>query len=165
MKWVRDSLDVQQRSDLWAQDCLRGSNLPYRKERLGRTNRFRRVEVTRPPRITVAMGPSISRPGSPLSMASGKRPSPVTKAVINMGARRSEVPRRAVSKLQFIPSAETRCFVMRDQHDGISDGDSRQRNERTSEPSERLPPVSQPADTPPTSAKGKFASTKSRSRQ
>ena len=46
------------------------------------------MEVTSSPRITVAIGPSISRPGSPLPMASGKSPKPVTSAVIKMRANR-----------------------------------------------------------------------------
>src|SRR6266404_6686400 len=80
-----------------AQEVGRNVNRPNRKASVGKTSRFKRVEVTSPPRITIAIGPSISRPGSPLPIANGSRPSPVTKAVIRMGASRSEAPRRAVS--------------------------------------------------------------------
>ena len=40
------------------------------------------VDVNRPPRITIAIGPSISRPGAPAPKASGSSPSAVTSAVI-----------------------------------------------------------------------------------
>jgi hypothetical protein len=45
---------------------------------VGSTSRFSPVEVISPPRITIAIGPSVSRPGSPLPMARGNRPKPET---------------------------------------------------------------------------------------
>ena len=41
----------------------------------------------------MAIGPSISRPGSPVPLARGSRPSAVTSAVMRIGARRSLAPR------------------------------------------------------------------------
>lgn len=40
------------------------------------------VYVARPPKITVVMAPSISRPGSPLPIAIGRRPRPANRAVL-----------------------------------------------------------------------------------
>ena len=84
-------------------------NLPYRNASVGRRSRLRAVEVKRPPRITVAMGPSISRPGSPLPIASGRSPSAVTRAVMRIGTSRSDAPRIAASIPQVSPSTATRC--------------------------------------------------------
>ncbi len=66
-----------------------------RRARIGRIRRFSTVEVTRPPRITAAIGPSISRPGSPAPSASGSRPRPVTREVIRIGTIRSAAPSKA----------------------------------------------------------------------
>src|SRR5262249_31179358 len=51
----------------------------------------------------------ISRPGSPLPMAIGSRPSAATSAVIRTGTRRSDAPRSAVASPQGSPSTVTRC--------------------------------------------------------
>ena len=85
------------------------SNLPSRNARVGSTRRFSAVEVTSPPRITIAIGPSISRPGSPLPIANGSSPRPVTNAAIKIGASLSEAPRSAVSNPQIMPSTLTKC--------------------------------------------------------
>src|SRR5437762_10548452 len=45
--------------------CVRFSNRPKRNASVGSTNRFSSVEVINPPRITIAIGPSISRPAAP----------------------------------------------------------------------------------------------------
>lgn len=58
----------------------------------GTTNMLSTVEVTRPKRMTTAMGAWISLPGSPLASASGKSPSPEASAVIRIGASRSDAP-------------------------------------------------------------------------
>ena len=55
------------------------------------------MDVNRPPRITIAIGPSISRPGAPAPKASGSSPSAVTSAVMRTGVRRSVAPRNAAS--------------------------------------------------------------------
>src|SRR5712692_4279644 len=83
-------------------------NRPYRSANVGSTSRLRAVEVKSPPRIMIAIGPSTSRPGAPLPIASGSRPSAVTSAVIRIGRSRSEAPRMAASKPQLIPSTETK---------------------------------------------------------
>ena len=44
-------------------------NFPKRRARVGSTSRLSAVEVARPPRITSAIGPSISQPASPLFKA------------------------------------------------------------------------------------------------
>jgi len=69
------------------------------------------VEVAKPPRITSAIGPSISHPASPLFSASGSKPSPVTVAVIKIGTSRSDAARVAVSRFHGRPSCETRCSL------------------------------------------------------
>jgi len=55
------------------------------------------MEVKSPPRMTTAIGPSISRPGSPMPMAKGRTPRAVTSEVIRMAANLSAAPRIAVS--------------------------------------------------------------------
>ena len=85
------------------------SNRPNRSASGGSTNRLSAVDVSSPPRITIAIGPSISRPGSPLPSASGRSPSAVTSAVIRIGPSRSSAPRIAVSRPQGAPSTATRC--------------------------------------------------------
>src|SRR5262249_29178522 len=84
-------------------------HLAHRNAKVGRTKRLSVVEVTSPPRITTAIGPSISQPASLLLRASGNRPRAVTVAVIRMGTRRSDAPRMAVPKFQVWPSWSTRC--------------------------------------------------------
>src|SRR5579872_4154911 len=49
------------------------SNFPYRSANVGSTRRLRAVEVTSPPRMMIAIGPSISRPGAPLPIANGNK--------------------------------------------------------------------------------------------
>ena len=71
------------------------------------------LEIGKHIRTTTAMGPSISRPGSPLPMASGRQAGAVTNAVIKIGANRSEAPRIAVSRFQVVPSTCTKMLVMR----------------------------------------------------
>jgi hypothetical protein len=69
------------------------------------------VEVKSPPRMTMAIGPSISRPGAPLPRASGRSPRAVTVEVMRIGAKRSEAPRTAASRPHSIPSFSTRCCL------------------------------------------------------
>ncbi len=64
---------------------------------VGSTKRFRAIELISPPTMTSAMGPSISRPGSFMPMASGRRPSAVTIEVMRIGDRRSAAPEMAAS--------------------------------------------------------------------
>src|SRR5574343_148065 len=77
---------------------------------VGRISRFSMVEVTKPPTMMVAIGPSISRPGCPLPAASGNSPNAVTSAVIRMDGSRSEAPRIAVSRFQVMFSSSIRCW-------------------------------------------------------
>src|SRR5439155_22107886 len=51
------------------------ANRPKRSANVGSTSRFNAVEVIRPPKMTIAIGPSISRPASPHPAASGNKPS------------------------------------------------------------------------------------------
>jgi hypothetical protein len=50
----------------------------------GNTSKFKIVDDAKPPRMTLAIGPSISRPGWPLPSASGIRPSAVTSATASV---------------------------------------------------------------------------------
>ena len=68
------------------------------------------VELTSPPTMMIAIGPSISRPGSALPSASGSRPRPVTRAVIRIDGRRSSAPSSAVSRFHGRPSSSIRCW-------------------------------------------------------
>ena len=67
---------------------LVGSNSPYFAKRVGNINKLRIVELNKPPTMIEAIGPSISRPGSPLPNISGSNPSAVTIAVIKMDGNR-----------------------------------------------------------------------------
>ena len=51
---------------------LIGSNFPYFAKRVGSINKLRIVELNKPPTMIEAIGPSISRPGSPLPNISGR---------------------------------------------------------------------------------------------
>jgi hypothetical protein len=82
------------------------SNLPYRSASFGKTSRVRRVEVTSPLRIAIAIRPFISRLGSPPPIANGRRPSPVTNVFIRIGVGRSEAPRSAVSSPRASPRSQ-----------------------------------------------------------
>ena len=93
------------------------------------TKRLSAVEVMSPPRMTMAIGPSISRPGSPLPIASGRRPSAVTSAVMRIGPRRSSAPRMAVSASPGIALHRDEMIVVRDQHHRVAGGDAEERDE------------------------------------
>ncbi len=89
--------------NLWTRVCpflwnsyliaCRSSNLPYRNARVGRTSRFSSVEVINPPRITIAIGPSISRPAAP-------EPTAVTADIANKQARRLEIMEEAQDMIE-----------------------------------------------------------------
>ncbi|AAW59622.1 Putative transcriptional regulator (plasmid) [Gluconobacter oxydans 621H] len=64
--------------------------------RIGKTNRLSIIDVMSPPRMTAAIGPSISRPGAFISTARGASPSAVTSDVMSTGTTRSLAPRSAV---------------------------------------------------------------------
>ena len=64
---------------------LIGSNSPYFAKRVGNINKLRIVELNKPPTIMEAIGPSISRPGSPLPNIRGNNPSAVTIAIVFTG--------------------------------------------------------------------------------
>ena len=70
---------------------------------------MRIVELIRPLTIMLAIGPSISRPGSPLPTTSGSRPKPVTIAVINIDGSLSDAPFNVVEKFQGSFSTSTKC--------------------------------------------------------
>ena len=76
---------------------------------VGRINKFRTVDVTKPPTIIIAIGPSISRPGWPLPAASGNKPKAVTSAVIKMDGKRSDALWIAVSAFHVLPSKLIKC--------------------------------------------------------
>ncbi len=54
---------------------------------------FRKVDVSRPPKITVAIGLCISLPGRSPFSASGINASALDSAVIRIGFKRSSEPR------------------------------------------------------------------------
>ena len=88
---------------------LIGSNFPYFAKRVGNINKLRIVELNNPPTIIEAIGPSISRPGSPLPNISGSNPSAVTMAVIRIDGNRWEAPKAAVEKFHGKFSFFTKC--------------------------------------------------------
>ena len=67
---------------------LIGLNSPYFAKRVGNINKLRIVELNKPPTMIEAIGPSISRPGSPLPNISGSNPRAVTIAVIKIDGNR-----------------------------------------------------------------------------
>src|SRR5437870_2177421 len=95
-------------ADQAASGAASSRKCPNASASVGSTKRLSAVDVTSPPRITRARGPSISRPGSPLPRASGRRPGAVTSAVMRMGPRRSAAPRIAVAPPHVAPSWATR---------------------------------------------------------
>ena len=64
-------------------------------------NPLRRVEVARPPRITLAMGLCNSLPGRSPPSARGMSARAVVSAVIRMGLRRSAEPRNTLSIVEY----------------------------------------------------------------
>ena len=122
-------------------------------------SKLRAVEVTSPARITIAIGPSISRPGSPLPIAIGSNPSAATSAVIRTGSSLSEAPRSAVSRPHDAPSAETRCskweIIMIELRVLMPNNVT----SPTSDPNVSHPPLKKMARTPPARANGRFAKT------
>src|SRR5581483_365169 len=79
----------------------------HRTESAGMMKSVVSVEETSPPRITMAMGPSISCPGLPGCSATGRSARAVSSAVSSTGVNRSSAPRKAVSRPQEWPS----CIV------------------------------------------------------
>jgi hypothetical protein len=84
-------------------------NLPNCKASVGSTSKLSAIEVASPPTMTSAMGPSISRPGSFMPMASGSKPNAVTMDVMRIGARRSPAPAMAAAGPHRTPSVPTMC--------------------------------------------------------
>ena len=78
---------------------------PKRRQRRGSTSRLRSVELTRPPRITIAIGPRSRAPTRPRRARSEGAPSPVTSAVIRIGSNLSLAPRSAVPRFHSAPRA------------------------------------------------------------
>src|SRR5207249_10925530 len=67
---------------------------PNRKYREGTTNRLSNVDVTRPPRMTTAIGCSISWPGRLPATTKGTMASPVADLATQLAALRSAAPAR-----------------------------------------------------------------------
>lgn len=109
-------------SGIWFKSAIAQVNI-------GSKRRLRAVEVANPPRIMIAMGLSISRPGAPLPSASGSKPKPVTRAVIKIGRQPLGCTTQRRLQFQVIPSKLHQMLIMGDQHDGIADGNSKQSNE------------------------------------
>ena len=124
------------------------------------------VEVTSPPTMMVAIGPSISRPGSPLPSASGSRPSAVTSAVIRIDGRRSAAPRSAVSSAHGSAFDFHQVLVVRHQHDRVAQRDAEQRDETDQRARARASRRSRStAITPPISANGRLRKVMARLRR
>ena len=97
------------------------------KANVGRTKRLSAVEVKRPPKITIAIGPSISRPASPDPKASGSSPSAVTNAVMQIGVNRSlaTVP---LTREQRFPTPFGSCEMTNTDLTSTQETDSRRAN-------------------------------------
>ena len=65
------------------------SGRPKRKYSEGTTKRVSSVEVTRPPKMTMAVGSTISCPGTSPMITRGTSPRPAVDAVTRIGAKRS----------------------------------------------------------------------------
>jgi hypothetical protein len=89
--WLFLRLGVEEGAFIAAKDCLQKPQ--KRRARMGSSKRLSAVDKKRRLRITMALGPSISRPGSPLQMASGRRPKAVTSAVMKIWVNLSGAPR------------------------------------------------------------------------
>ncbi len=66
--------------------------LPNFRNNAGMTTKLSAVELSNPPKITIAMGDRISLPGSPPATARGMSAKPVERAVISTGPSRSIEP-------------------------------------------------------------------------
>ena len=134
--------------------AFEGVNLPNLSASVGNTSRFRTVEVSSPPRITMAIGPSISRPAAPAPRPAAADPSPVTRAVIRIGSSRSDAPRWPLPGPRPTPSSSHQVLEMRNHHDGIAHGDAKERHETNQRAdrnagrrSQRPPALRRPAQT------------------
>ena len=68
---------------------------------MGTTKPFKRVELSKPPRMTCAIGLWISLPGRSLPTANGIKASADVSAVIRMGFKRSSEPCMILSTKSF----------------------------------------------------------------
>ena len=88
-------------------------------------NRLSNVDVSRPPRITTAIGYSISWPGISPEIASGTSASPVASAVIMIGASRSWAPAQHQPDAEGFTLLALEVLVVVDQHDAVARRDAR----------------------------------------
>jgi hypothetical protein len=80
--WLYLRLGVEGGAFIAAKGCLqKAAKAPSEN---ASSKRLSAVDKKRRLRIMMALGPSISRPGSPLQMASGRRPKAVTSAVMKI---------------------------------------------------------------------------------
>src|SRR5206468_11385710 len=82
---------------------------PNRRYRSGTTKRLSRVDVTMPPRMTTAIGCSISFPGTLPAHTSGTSPRLAQRLVIRIGDSRSFAPRKTRPMPNGSPSTCSRC--------------------------------------------------------
>jgi|GEM_PF-5375855 len=85
--------------------CYTGMTRPNRQYNTGMTNKLSIVELKRPPRMTTAIGCSISWPGRLPPTTMGSNAKAAASAVMRIGARRSCAPRKINSRLKDWPSS------------------------------------------------------------
>ena len=116
-------------------------------------NRLTRVDVTRPPRMTIAMGCSISWPGILPMITRGTSASPVVSVVIRIGESLSRAP-RSISPGRRHAFIFLEMLAVTDQHDAVARGDTHHREESDQRAERQDAAARYAARTPPTRATG-----------
>ncbi|SAY50074.1 hypothetical protein KRIGEM_03063 (plasmid) [Komagataeibacter rhaeticus] len=138
--------------------------LPNLTARIGKTNRLSIIDVMSPPRMTAAIGPSISRPGAFISTARGASPSAVTSDVMSTGTTRSLAPRSAVVTPHVRCSRSTKvskCEIIITEFRSVIPN---RVTKPTVAPRVSVVPETMIARMPPTNAKGRLTSIRARLR-
>jgi hypothetical protein len=125
-----------------------GSGRPNFANSGGSTSRLSSVDVAKPPRITNAIGYSISWPGLLPVISSGTSAKPVVNAVIRIGARRSSAPRMMSSGPKGTPSSRCRCRSWSINMMPLRAATPRTVTKPMSDPSEMTPPDRKAPATP-----------------
>ena len=87
------------------------------------------VEVTSPPKMTMATGCRISLPGASAPIISGSSAKPAESAVISTGVSRSRLPRTIIRAAEGLALAQHQIDVVADLEDAVARADAAKRDE------------------------------------
>ena len=113
-----------------------------RRYSAGSTNSPSSVVVTRPPRITIAIGCTISSPGALPAMTNGIITSAIAAVLVTIGPSRSSAPRSTRPGPKASPSRSS-SWIATDQHDAVPRREGEQREEPDQRPEGHLGSVDQ----------------------